>query len=123
MEQKRLLIVDDEPEIADVIRRCGEQVQFKVDVASDGVDGFARAQNGNYELVCMDIRMPLWSGVGASTAISMLNPNQKIFVISGYLDDETIEILDRHVNIVGFLHKPFEIRELMDRLQEFAKAS
>jgi two-component system response regulator VanR len=112
-----MLVVDDETEIAEVIRKCGQQVGFDVDVAADGVDGFAKAQNGSYELVCMDIRMPMWSGVGASTAIKLLKPEQKILVISGYLDDATIQMLEEHVQVVGWMRKPFEVQALMDKLR------
>lgn len=122
MAQKRLLVVDDETEIAAVIQKCGEQLGFHVDVAADGVDGFAKAQNGEYDLVCMDIRMPMWSGVGASTAIKLLKPEQKILVISGYLDDETIEQLEKHVRVVGWMRKPFEVAALLAKMKAIAEA-
>ena len=122
MAQKRLLVVDDEAEIAAVIQKCGEQLGFSVDVAADGVDGFAKAQNGDYDLVCMDIRMPMWSGVGSSTAIKLLKPEQKILVISGYLDDETIEQLEEHVRVVGWMRKPFEVQVLLAKLKAIAEA-
>ena len=121
--QRRLLVVDDETEIAEVIQKCGERVGFTVDVATDGVDGFARAQNEDYDLICMDIRMPMWSGVGSSTAIKMLKPDQKILVVSGYLDDETIELLERHVKVVGWMRKPFAVTALMEKLKELAVSS
>ena len=120
MEIKKLLVVDDEGDIADVIRRCGERVHFDVDVAKNGVEGFAQAQNGKYQLICMDIRMPMWNGVGAATAINLLNPDQKILIISGYLDDKTIKTLEKYVNIVGCMQKPFDINDLMSRLEKFA---
>lgn len=120
MSQRRLLVVDDEIEIAAVIRRCGEAAGYTVEVAGDGVDGFARAQNGSFDLICLDIRMPLWSGVGTATAIKMLKPEQSILVISGYLDDETIEMLEQHVKVVGWMRKPFEVRALIDKLKELA---
>jgi two-component system response regulator SaeR len=117
MPERRLLVVDDEVEIADVVKRCGESVGFVVEVATDGVDGFTRAQNGAYDLICMDIRMPLWSGVGSATAIKLLKPQQKILVISGYLDDETTETLEQHVQVVGWIRKPFEVRALIEKLK------
>ena len=120
MEIKKLLVVDDEADIADVIRRCGERVHYDVDVAKNGVEGFAQAQNGTYQLICMDIRMPMWNGVGAATAINLLNPEQKILIISGYLDDKTIKMLEKYVNIVGCMRKPFDICDLMTKLEEIA---
>jgi CheY-like chemotaxis protein len=117
MNPRRLLVVDDEAEIASVIQRCGQAAGYAVDVAIDGVDGFAKAQNGSYDLICMDIRMPLWSGVGASTAIKMLKPEQRILVVSGYLDDQTIELLEQHVKVVGWMRKPFEVQALIDKLK------
>jgi CheY-like chemotaxis protein len=57
MVQKRILIIDDDPDYVDGITSILEKAEYKVDAAYNPKDGFAALETGNYDLLLLDIMM------------------------------------------------------------------
>ena len=114
-----ILIVDDEKHVQDFFRRVLEKQGFTCEVAGDGKSAFRMTNRRNYKLVIMDIRMPDWHGIDAIVSMGLVNPNQKIIVVSGNLTDDVIKEIEDQPNVVGWVEKPIE----PDRLLKLVKTS
>jgi CheY-like chemotaxis protein len=64
LEQKDVLIVDDDESIRNLLRRTLERAGLSCAVATDGVDATARIEHDDYALVLLDLMMPRLDGVG-----------------------------------------------------------
>lgn len=114
MERKKILIVDDEPAFRRLIFDL-LKTEFDVETASSGREGFQKAMTGVYDLITMDIKMPGLDGVEAIRSIKIVNPNQRILVVTAYADDSITEesLLAGAEDIVS---KPFDIKFLLDKI-------
>ena len=60
--QKRILIVDDDDEIRELLEFDVAQSGYFVDVAKDGIEGLDKALNNTYDLILLDVMMPKMNG-------------------------------------------------------------
>ena len=108
----RILVIDDEPEIADVVKDVLASAGHEVDVALSGADGVRRASAGRYDLVFTDLGMPDMSGWEVAASIGREKPGLPVALVTGWgssLDEEDA----RRKGVVAVVHKPFEIDELV----------
>ncbi len=112
----RLLLVEDEPRLADAVRRGLQRNGYAVDVASDGEEGFALAKVNAYDLIVLDLNLPKMDGVevcrkirerGDSVPILMLTARRAV--------EQRVEGLDSGAD--DYLTKPFAFEELIARLR------
>jgi len=112
----RLLIVEDERKLADTLKRGLEDHGHAVDVAYDGNDGLAMALAAPYDLVILDVMLPVLDGLtvcqrlrarAASMPILMLTARDAI--------DDRVAGLDTGAD--DYLTKPFAFRELLARIR------
>jgi PAS domain S-box-containing protein len=106
---ERLLVVDDEPALRDVMRKLLERLGYLVDVAVGGADGITKveANPARYGLVVLDMRMPAVNGPTAFRRMRAAAPGLRILIATGFeRDEEAQALLDE--GAVGFLQKPFE---------------
>lgn len=109
-----LLVVDDEPDILQIISAVLTQNGWNVISAADGVEGVASylTYSRKIEALITDMVMPNMDGLSLIRSIRKLSPDLPILVSSGYSNEESREELKRlHVN--GFLKKPFSARQLV----------
>jgi len=117
----RVLIMDDEEIIRDVVARMLEQIGYDVDAAKDGAEAIqmyqdAVKQDHPFDVVIMDLTIP--GGMGGRDAIRQLleiDPRAKAIVSSGYSNDKVMS----HFHDYGFkgvVAKPYTIDELNNAL-------
>jgi PAS domain S-box-containing protein len=112
MRHGRILVIDDEEEIADVVKDVLCSAGHEVDVALSGADGIRRAAAGRYDLVFTDLGMPDMSGWEVAATIGRTSPGLPVALVTGWgatLDEEEA----RRKGVVAVVHKPFEIDELV----------
>lgn len=111
-----ILIVDDEPAVQQALRRAFELDSHQVSVASDGREALERLGSSTYEVVVLDVSMPLIDGLevcrrmreaGDRTPVLMLTAREQI--------DDRVAGLDAGAD--DYLVKPFALRELMARVR------
>ena len=68
-DQKRILVVDDEPDFASIVQANLESEGYTVDVAFDGVQGLVKVKETNPDLVILDVMMPEMDGIEACEII------------------------------------------------------
>ncbi len=108
----RILIVDDEASIRDLCARVLTRNGFQVTMVSTGEDAVRCLQDGPFDLVISDIRMPGISGVDVLATAKALYPTISVILITGF---GTSEVLAR-ANQSGadrILTKPFDALELL----------
>lgn len=112
--KRRVLIVDDEPSIAKVLRKQMEVAGFDVTVAVDGLDGLTKAREAIPELIILDVMLPKMNGYEVCAALKQDEALRKIPILmltakSQRQDQE--EGLKHGAD--AFLTKPFQLDELL----------
>src|SRR4051812_23092187 len=111
----RVLVIDDEPKIADFVSRALSANGLSVDSATDGARGLELARSGRYDLVVLDLMMPGVSGMGVLRGTIEAQPQQRVLVLSALGDvDSKVRCLE--VGAADYLTKPFALAELVARV-------
>lgn len=108
MANKRILIVDDDDNIRELLKELFISSGYDVDEVDSGTKGFEKAVTGNYDLVTMDIRMPNWDGVETIMGLNLVKDELKFLVISGYLSEYQFGVLKNSNHVLDVIHKPFD---------------
>lgn len=125
-EPIRVLVADDDTDIAETIRFCLEQEGYEVRVASNGYEALGAAHAWHPQVVLLDVMMPRENGYRVSRALkdavvsNLLPPMSTVLVTARKLDDpEREETFAEFSRADEVLYKPFEMDELIalvDRL-------
>jgi DNA-binding response OmpR family regulator len=116
MDDIRILLVEDEPRIADTLRFGLEENGYEVSVAYDGQIGWRMFQNGEYNVVVLDINLPGMNGFELCKLVRAANAQIPIIMLTALstLDDK-IEGYDAGAD--DYIIKPFEFRELLMKIR------
>ena len=111
-----ILVVDDEPDIQDIIKDLFEIFGFKVDTADSGNKAWAIMQSKDFEVVISDVRMSDGSGPELLEMIKDRDVDKpKVFFISGYMDYTLEQVFELGVD--GLFSKPFEASLLRESIK------
>jgi len=110
----KLLVVDDEAKIREVIREYAEFNGHEVDEAGDGMSALGLVKLNNYDLVIMDIMMPKLDGYSASKEIRKIK-DIPIIMLSAR-GEEYDKLFGFELGIDDYVVKPFSPKELMARV-------
>jgi DNA-binding response OmpR family regulator len=115
MSLSKLLIVDDDRDMAEGLAEALELHGYRVDVAFTGQAGVAAAASGDYDAVVMDLRLPDLTGIEGLLEIVRDKPAIRCFLITG---DNRADIVERECGIenLEILTKPFDPQDLLQRL-------
>lgn len=112
----RILLVDDEIELADALKRQLTREGYEVDVASDGTTGAALSTSGEYGLLILDWMLPGKSGLEICQQLrSHGDTTPVLFLTAKDTIDDRVLGLDAGAD--DYLVKPFELRELLARVR------
>ena len=111
-----ILLVEDEPNVVSVIKRGLTEYGFEVSVAGNGATGLQMALDNDFDLIILDVMLPVMDGIQVCKRIREQNKTVPIIMLTA---------LDSTENIVGgldsgaddYLVKPFKIAELAARLR------
>lgn len=108
---KRLLVVDDEPTLVDILVERFTEAHYQVEAAGNGVDALMAIVRQRPDAVLLDIRMPRMGGVETLKEIMKIDPSIPVIMITGNLDlSVTVETLRN--GAFGYVPKPFDFRYL-----------
>lgn len=110
----RLLIVDDEINIRTVIREYAEFYDYQVDEAQDGQEAVDKVKNNNYDIIVMDIMMPVLDGYSACKEIRKFSITPIILLSAR--SEEHDKLYGFELGIDDYVVKPFSPKELMARI-------
>lgn len=114
----RILVVDDEAVIAQIIRLLLEPEGHEVMIADDGSRGFAAAQRQAIDLIILDLMMPVMDGFSVLAALRGADRTASIpvIVLSARSDDETHRRC-QEFGVQTYLRKPFESEDLVGAVE------
>jgi CheY-like chemotaxis protein len=104
----RVLVADDSHVTRTFVSRLLEIAEFAVDVAVDGASGAVAVCAGNYDLVLMDLEMPVMSGIEATGVIRAAGLCVPIIALTAS-SERSGPLLCAEAGMNGFLQKPFTI--------------
>ena len=108
---KRILVVDDQKSIRDILSHLLSGLGFHVTLASDGAQGWRRFQSAPCDLVLTDLHMPVMDGWDLARRIKEASPRTPVVLLTGEGRGRVLEKLDRS-DIDSALFKPFSLGEL-----------
>ena len=112
---EKLLVVDDEPKIRQVIKEYAEFNGYQVEEAGDGMDAVAMLKDNDYDLIILDIMMPKLDGFSTCKEIKKFKPDIPIIMLSAR-GEEYDKLFGFELGIDDYIVKPFSPKELMARV-------
>jgi two-component system, NtrC family, response regulator AtoC len=120
MEQKRdvkILVVDDEDYMREVVRTALENANFEVDEAADGKSALAMLRQHPYNVIITDLRLPGLTGETILEEALSLFPETIVIIMTGFGNiQSTVEAMRR--GAYDYLPKPFQLDELVMRVEK-----
>ena len=112
----RLLVVEDDPRVAQFVRQGLQEEHFTVDLATDGEHGLALAQSASpYALIILDVMLPKRDGLDVLRTLRSARVTTPVIVLTAKRKPEdTVEGLEAGAD--DYLHKPFNFDELLARV-------
>ncbi|MBV8339084.1 MAG: response regulator, partial [Candidatus Eremiobacteraeota bacterium] len=114
-EPKRILIVDDEPQIAEVLEQYLLDEGFLIDKASDGISAVSAFAAGRPDLVILDLKLPGMSGLEAFHQMRAQSDAPIIMLTSR--SDEVDRVIGLELGADDYITKPFSPREVVARVK------
>lgn len=114
----KILIIEDEAAIRRVLSKIlsEENDSYQVDEAEDGIVGFEKIKNNDYDLVLCDIKMPKMDGVEVLEAVKKIKPEIPMVMISGHGDMETA-INTMRLGAFDYISKPPDLNRLLNTVR------
>ena len=111
----RILVVEDEPKTGDYLRKGLTESGFVVDLARDGVDGMHLAITGEYDLIVLDVMLPVINGWQVLQGLRKTRQTPVLFLSAQ--DDIDDRIKGLNLGADDYLVKPFAFAELLARIR------
>ena len=117
----RVLVIDDDSSVREVVRYLVVSFGYDCDTAADGASGLARFDEGGWDLVVTDLAMPRMSGWEVAETIRRRSPTMPIILVTGLIDSEVMQRADeRGLPVVP---KPFREEMLRTVVAKALRAS
>jgi excisionase family DNA binding protein len=116
--KRKVLLVDDDPDLVDMMSKVLEDDgRFEVRIAANGFDAGMMVKEYRPDLIVLDVMLPDINGKEVCQRVRADNTLEdvRIICISGMIEDDKIQEL-KDAGADDFLHKPFEIEELIERM-------
>ncbi len=116
---ERVLVVEDEPGMRDIVREILESLGYRAWVAANGGEALLAVEEGRFQpdLLMTDVVMPGMSGIVLAERLRRSQPDLKVLFMSGYTDDGVVHngVLEPRT---PFIQKPFWIGDLAAKLEQ-----
>lgn len=117
MQINRILIIDDEKNVRENLKRVLELEGYEVELAINGEDGLSKFSSDNFPVVLLDMKLPGIDGIEVLKQILQKNDRTKVIMITGYGTIETA-VETMKLGAVDFLRKPFSPEEIREAVKD-----
>lgn len=111
----KILIVDDEENIREVVREYCELSGYETDEASDGLEAIDKVKNNHYDCIVLDVMMPKLDGFSACKEIKKID-DVPVIMLSARTE-EYDKLFGFEIGVDDYVIKPFSPKELMARIK------
>jgi excisionase family DNA binding protein len=108
----RILVVDDEASIRDLLAKTLALAEYDVDTAPDAATALSRVRASEYDLLIADLRMPGMDGLTLVRQVKGIRAELPVIIITGF-SSETSAIEAVNLGVAGYLRKPFRVPEVL----------
>lgn len=118
--KEKVLIADDEKELSRAVGMILEYNNYEVDIVENGKQAVEKANENMYDVIILDVMMPIMDGIQALKEIRKNNIKTPILLLTAKSQiDDKVEGLDSGAN--DYLTKPFDKKELLARLRALTR--
>jgi len=122
MDSINILIVEDEQRLAEILKKQFENSGFNAEIASDGYIGKQLVEKKTYNLIILDINLPLLNGYDLCKEIRKKNSKIPIIMLTA-LGTPDNKVTGFDLGADDYVTKPFDFRELLARVNVFLRRS
>jgi excisionase family DNA binding protein len=108
----RVLVVDDEASIRDLLAKTLALAEYDVETAADATTALNRVRSSEYDLLIADLRMPGMDGLTLVRQVKGIRAELPVIIITGF-SSETSAIEAVNLGVAGYLRKPFRVPEVL----------
>ncbi|HLE71495.1 MAG TPA: response regulator transcription factor [Vicinamibacteria bacterium] len=121
---KRILVIEDDPDIVELLRYNLEKEDFQVYAATDGKTGLELVKRGSADLLILDLMLPQLSGIEVCKEIRKSQEHETLPIIMlTARGEETDRVLGLELGADDYVTKPFSIREMVARVKALLRRS
>jgi len=114
---ERILVVDDEEQMRDLLAKVLERKGYEVSVCGDGAEALTLLEREPADLVITDVRMPGLNGMEALRAVKELNPEIVVLIMTAFGSiDQAVQAVKE--GAYDYINKPFKIDEILLTIQK-----
>jgi two-component system, OmpR family, copper resistance phosphate regulon response regulator CusR len=117
--EMRILVIEDEPKTSAYLKKGLEESGYCVDVAGDGAQGLLLAQEEDYEVIVLDVMLPLLDGWAVLQRLRVRKSTPVLFLTAR--DDVADRVHGLELGADDYLAKPFAFVELLARVRTLAR--
>ncbi|MCM8784749.1 MAG: response regulator [Candidatus Omnitrophica bacterium] len=119
MEEK-ILIVEDNKEIIDLLIEILTSKKFSFDYVSSGISAIEKIKKENYNLIILDLQLPDIEGFKVLEEIKKLNENISVIILTGFgTTDNIVKAIKMGAD--DFIEKPFDIKDFLEKIYKYIK--
>jgi excisionase family DNA binding protein len=111
-DRPRVLVVDDEQAVRDLLAKTLTMAEYDVDAAQDGASAIERLRAVEYDLLITDLKMPGMDGLSVIREARRIAPDLPVIIITGY-STEASAIEAINLGVAGYLTKPFRLPRIL----------
>lgn len=112
----KILIVDDEAVVCESCRRILIREGYQVDTCSDSRTGLRLAELNSYDVILLDLRMPIVDGIRFLERLREVRPNVPVVIITGHAAEASSRAAER-LGICECVAKPFTPQEILSAVR------
>lgn len=119
---KKVLLVEDDTEVASFIKKGLTEADYEVTIAFDGNTGLQIALSGNFDIIILDIMLPGTNGFEVCRSIRKVNRQVAILILTALGTAENV-VIGLESQADDYLVKPFKFIELLARIKSLLRRS
>jgi DNA-binding NtrC family response regulator len=119
VELPRVILIDDEPDLLEVLAEELAEAGFEVTSAASGRDAVLAATRMKFDVAITDLKMPEMDGLQTAAELKKIDPDLPIVMVTGYASEAVMLASSTRQVLEGLLMKPFvleQVLELLDRI-------
>jgi DNA-binding NtrC family response regulator len=115
--KRSILVVDDEPEICDLLENFLTQEGYQVSTAPNGQEAVSLGKQNRFDLALLDIKMPGMDGIEVFQELKKVKKDLEVIILTGY---GTLRTAKQAMGLgaYDYLTKPFDLRLVKDIIRE-----
>lgn len=118
----RILIIEDEKDIADLISIHMKDIGYETEAVHNGKEGLIKALEQEHDLIILDLKLPEMDGLEICRRIRMEKINVAVIMLTSK-SEEIDKVLGLEIGADDYITKPFSIRELVARVKTVLRRS